>query len=352
MRAGPSSAARDPGAEWPKWIAGVRALGVPNALLASLVQADFAQRWERRSRALELRRAAGEIDEEGLARELGDHDEEQARELRAALGEPGFVAWEKDQVLRSFSAANPPLTEAEGEELYRLQKESDSKRRELTAAHARGEIDAVALDTALEALEEAHASEVKSILGGSRVGSADLVDDSARVNLRRQFKALNVPDDQIEKLADLDQARAVLETDLDESSDAAGQSDRSREAERLAVTEARDRAVERIVGPEAFQAWQRMTDPRWGALQKFAPAWNLNEAEAARVYALLQQRDAAARDAQLQALASQPSGGGPDWPAVQRELETQARSTADSLRQLLGPDRFQRMEQNGVFAPR
>lgn len=352
MRAGPSTAGDETGAEWPKWIAGVRALGVSNALLASLVQADFAQRWERRSRALELHRAAGEIDEEELARELGDHDEEQARELRAALGEPGFVAWEKDQVLRAFSAANPPLTEAEGEQLYRLQKETESKRRALTAAHARGDIDAVALDTAFGALEGTHASEVKSILGESRVGNADLVDDSTRGTLRRQFKPLNVPADQIEKLADLDQARAVLEKGLDQSSDAAGQSDRGREAERLALTEARDRAFERIIGPEAFQAWQRLTDPRWEALRKFAPAWNLSDADAGRVYALLQQRDATARERQLQALAAQPSSGGPDWPAVQRELETQARSTADSLRQLLGPDRFQRMEQNGVFAPR
>jgi hypothetical protein len=351
MRGGLSAAAGEPGAEWPKWIAGVRALGVPNSLLASLVQADFAQRWERRNRALELRRAAGEIDQEGFDRELGDHDEEQARELRAALGDAGFVAWEKDQVLRSFSGANPPLTEAEGEQLYRLQKESESKRRELTAAHARGEIDAVALDTALEALEATHASEVKSALGESRVGSADLTDDLARVNLRRQFKTLNVPADEIENLADLDQARAVLEKGLDQSSDAAEQSDLGREAERLAVTEARDRAFERAVGPEAFHAWQRMTDPRWEALQKFAPAWDINEAEAGRAYALLQQRDAAARECQLQALASLRSGGGPDWPAVQRELAAQARSTADSLRQLLGPDRFQRMERNGVFAP-
>ena len=351
MCAGPSEAG-EPGAEWPNWIASIRALGVPNALLARLVQADFAERWERRSRALELRRAAGEIDDEEAARELGDHDEEQARELRAALGEAGFAAWEKDQVLRAFSGANPPLTEAEGEQLYRLQKESEAKRRELTAAHARGEIDAVALDTALEALEETHASEVKSVLGESRVGSGDLADDAARVKLRRQFKTLNMPADQIEKLADLDQARALLEKGLDQSADGAGQSDRGREAERLAVTEARDRAFERVVGPEAFQAWQRMTDPRWEALQKYAPAWNLSAAEAGRVYALLQQRDAAVRERQLQALASQPGGSRPDWPAVQREVDTQARTTADSLRQLLGSERFQRMEQNGVFAPR
>lgn len=349
-RAEPSAVAGEAGAEWPKWIAGVRTLGVPNPLLASLVRADFEQRWERRSRALKLRHAAGEIGDDELARELGDHDEEQARELRAALGETGFAAWKKDQVLHSYADANPPLTEAEGNQLYRLQEEADSKRRELTAAHDRGEIDATTLDAELEALEEAHASKVKSILGESRMVSADQVDDSARGNLLHQFKTLNVPADQIEKLADLDQAKSVLEQGLEQSANAAGLSDAARQAERQAVTEARDRAFERILGPEEFQTWQRMTDPRWEALQKYAPAWNLDDTEEARVYALLQQRDAAARERQLQALASQRGGAAPDWPTVQRDLETQAQRTADSLRQLLGPDRFQRMEQNGVFA--
>lgn len=339
----------DGAAEWPRWIRSLRAAGVSARLLATLVTADFDHRWENRQRELQHRFERGEIDAATLTHAQGDHDQEQDREVRAALGEADFHAWKKDLVLRDLTFAGVALSPAESDQIYAWRASVEAQRRALEAAHRRGEIDDASLADRAAAVAADGQAKINALLGDARLAVLNLADDGVEVSLRQTTAQLNLPAKEFDELADLQRARVALQNDLDR----ANASDPSSSARHLAVDAARDEAYERILGPERFDEWRKSADRRYQVMQHYASALYLSDADIANVYASLQQQEKQARDYQLQALAATERGAPANWAAVQDQIDESKRQTEAALRQSLGEERFEKLQRNHVivFAP-
>jgi hypothetical protein len=336
-------------AEWPQWMAELRIAGVPNRVLASVVLTDFDRRWEQTQRKLQRDFDAGEIDSETLMRAATQHDREMESELRQALGETGFRAWQKDRLLHEFTLAGVPMSEEESDRIYQLRRTDEEHRRRLGEAQRRGEIDSLELSSRLGALDSDYQAKLVGVLGEKRINEMNFSGDGVEADVRRHLKRVDIPSGQVEELADVQRARDILQNDLAAHAGHNAEGDPAFEARRLAIDAARDQAFERILGSQSFAEWQKSRDPRFLNLRRYATAWQLNEAEVASVYASIQTQENRTRGYRLRALSAERQGVPTDWAAVQNQIDELAQQTEQSLRRALGDERFERLKRNEVL---
>jgi hypothetical protein len=338
-------------ADWPRWVDSLHKLGIPNRAIASMVLADFERRWEQRQNELQRRYDTGEIDAAVLARDRSGYEREQERELRQALGDEGFRQWEKENLLRSYAQVEPALNAEETELLYRVQKDIAQKRRDLDDAHSRGEIDSEMYEERAMALSTEQSDQTKKVIGENRLNKFHVEVDPIEAEMRRVTRRLNLPITQVDALVDIEQARGIMEEDLNaQLAKNPDLPEASVEARRLAIAAARDQAYESILGKNGFNSWQMSTDSRYETLRRFAPGWQLGDADVSRVYAAIQQQDQLTRERRLQALADERSGRPVDWAAVQNDLDALKAQTEQSLSASLGAERIARLKRNGVLS--
>ena len=338
--------------QWRPWAEILRARNAPYRVVADMVLADFTRRADASEREWQKKFDAGEIDRSTFLRAIESREQEQEAELRQALGEDGYRAWQRDEILRPFATAGIALDGAEQQQLFESGKTLRDKQRELETRYRNGQIDDGLLHSQLSALSDDHLATVKRILGEERYRGTQQEPEGEGANLRRLMSYLKVPPEKAEALVDLDQAREILHDDLNEQVGSGALSVESAQARRLAILAARDQSYEKILGPTGFDEFQKATDSRYEALRHFAPAWNLNTAEVGAIYSALQQQDRAIRDRQIQAVRAERNGQAVDWNEIRQQTQVIHEQTEQRLRQALGPERVERIKQQGVLSPR
>jgi hypothetical protein len=93
-----------------------------------------------------------------------EHEDERDGELRAALDEAGFKNWDIENRLRGLDLKNITLTAAETNALYELQKNLQSKLRNLAEANQKGEIDGAGFADAQNKAQADFDQQMKALL--------------------------------------------------------------------------------------------------------------------------------------------------------------------------------------------
>ena len=325
-KASPSSGLTGPA--WQQSLQQLRGAGVPNNVLAGLVVADFEIRWQKQLQEFEQRYQAGAVGDDERARFEARRDDEQEKELRAALGDEGFRQWDQDNSLRDLDLAKLQLSASETNALYQLRKDRARKDRTLAEAWRNGELDEADYNEQQSAAQQEYDQQFKLLLGDQRYEALQNSEEGMEAALRQKVKHLNPADSQIEVMVEAERKwnrqRSELERRAQETSNQQTPDRRLAYEEQLqALDTARDQEYMRALGTNDFDQLQKNEDRRYQLLQRYANAWSLSESDIEFIYSSVQSYQG-------------------KTPHSQDQIE-------QSLVSYLGPERFDRLKKNELF---
>lgn len=324
----------------------LRAMGVPNKILARVVLADIDAR--RTKHAAEVAKQCYGDPETMAALQL-EFDMGFDAEMRAALGEEGFKQWDKENMLRHVNSGKIELTDSETDAAYDLWKKLQQLELELRRARLKGEMDDADVSDTLEKAVAEFEQQMKALLGDERYAKAQQLDEqTAAMTLREEFAKANPTDAQFQELLKAQQQWNEQRAALDKQYQDDPSSPVYLEAIK-ALDEARDQEYRRVLGTNVFDTLQKEHDPRYSKMKKFAHIWGLDDDKIDWVYSTLKYYQKSIEDYQAQARALEAQGQKIDWDAVYRNVFQFAEQTGQILQNYLGQDSYTKLLQNGIF---
>jgi hypothetical protein len=337
------------GPVWQPWLQKLRAAGVPDDVIGGLVVADFQNRWEKKMSDVWRRYAAGEIDDDERAGLEAQHDVEQEKELKAALGN-GFESWDKTRTLADIDIAKMNLSSSEVDTLYQLRKELARKNRDLEAARRNGEIDPSEFSAQQSAAQGDYEKQFKTLLGDARYAARQNFDDEAGGALRRSLKKLNLSDGQAETVSEIQSNWNAQRLTLDRQAEAGQLDPTAYERQLQAADAARDQEYQRVLGTNGLNQWQQVQDTRFQTLKQYAGAWQLSDADVDYVFRVIQYKQSVADYYQKQAQTGGAPGQSADAAKAQENMRQLSMQAEQAVNNYLGSDRYMKLKQNGLFS--
>ena len=322
----------------------LRAMGVPNKVLARVVLGDL-QKHQNRYATEVSKKCYGDADI--LDAVQVEFDKGLDAEMRAALGEQGFRQWDEENMLREIKRGEIELTTSETDASYALWKKVRQRELESRDAKVKGDMDDADFNDAYEKTISEFNEQMKILLGNERYAKLQQTDDGAAA-FRQDLAKANPSDSQFEELLKTQQHWNDRRTELDRQFQDNPSS--SAYADQLkALDTARDEEYRRVLGDDAFDTLRKEQDSGYLQMKKYETIWGLDDNSVNEVYAAMKYYQKSAEDYQARARALDAQGQNVDWEGVNNNLQQFARQTQQSLQNYLGQDRFNRMQQNGVF---
>jgi hypothetical protein len=116
-----------------------------------------------------------------------------------------------------------------------------------------------------------------------------------------------------------------------------------------ALDAARDQEYRRVLGDTAFETLQKEQDPSYSRMKKYRTAWGLDDNSIDAVYGTMKYYEKNVEEYQARARALDAQDHSVDWDAVNRNLQQFSEQTQQALQNYLGQNRFNRLQQNGIF---
>jgi hypothetical protein len=324
----------------------LRAMGIPNKILARVVQADLDKRWTQHATEVTLKYHG---DPDAIAALQLETDKSKDAEMRAALGEDGFRQWDQENMMREVSRGKIQLTAAETDQAYDVWKKLQQRQLDLEQAKMDGTMDPADINEATDKAASEFSQQMKSVLGDERYAKSQHTDDdTTATNLRQDLAKANPDDSQFQALLKTQQQwneqRSALDKQFQNDGSSAAYADQIK-----ALDAARDQEYRRVLGDNAFDALQKDQDSGYTQMKKYETLWNLDDKSIDSVYGTIKYFQKSVADYEAQARALEAAGQSVDWDGANKNLQTFTEQTQQSLKNYLGPDRFNRMAQNGVF---
>lgn len=325
----------------------LRAMGVPNKVLARVALEDLEKRQNRYASEVS-KKCYGDPDT--LAALQLQFDKNLDAEMRAALGDEGFKQWDREKMLREADSGKVQLTASETDGVYDLWKKLQQRQLDLEQAKVDGTMDPAGISDAMEKAASDFNQQMKGLLGDDRYAKSQQLDGgSAAAGLQQDFAKVNPSDSQFQELLQTQKQwndqRLALEKQYQNDPSSPDYA-----AQLKALSDARDQTYRQVLGADAFSALQKSQDPGYNQMKKYETLWGLNDDKIDSVYGTLKYYDKAVEDYQRQLSALQAQGQNVDLDAANKNLQQFAGQTGQSLQNYLGQNTFNRMQQNGVFS--
>ena len=314
----------------------LRAMGVPNDMLALVAREDFEAQWDGR-----FKKCGSDRDK--LAAVQLEMDLSKDTQMRAALGDAGFKQWDQANMLWEAMNTRVDVTPAEAGELYGLKKKLQQRELELEQAKANGTMDDAEIDDASDKAHSEYNRQMKSLLGDDRYAKSQQTDDAfAAGNLQYSLAkdGVNPTDSQFQELFQALQQWNKSLSELDPySPDYA--------ARYQALNAALDQDYQQVLGSNVFAAYQERQDPGSGQMKKYQTLWGLDDDKIDYVYNTMKNYESSAQNYQAQINALQARGQNAD--AAIQELKQITDQTGQALQDHLGQDSFNKLQRNRLF---
>ena len=319
----------------------LRAKGVPENVLARFALTDIEEGWASRFDACRG-------DQEKLAAIQLQHDMGLDAEMRQALGESAFRHWDQNNMLKeAMLGSRMQLTTSEANAIYDAKKALQRRQWELDQARQNGAMDDAQVSAASAKAYSDFGEQMKAAMGEARYAEAMRGDDGTSA-LKDNLAKVNANPSQADQLLAFQQQMADRRSSLDKEF----QSDPSSElyAQRIkTLDEEQQEEYRRVLGDGVFDAMQKEQDGSYMKMKKYGATWGLDDGKIDSVYGAIKYYQKQVEDYQDQAHLMEAQGQHVDWDGVNQKLQQFAQATQQELRQDLGQDRFNRMQQNGVF---
>ncbi|MGA2853078.1 MAG: hypothetical protein ABSE90_02945, partial [Verrucomicrobiota bacterium] len=172
----------------------LRAMGVPNDVLALVALEDFEAQWDSR-----FEECLGDMDK--MSGVQLEHDMSKDAEMRAALGEEGFRQWDQKNMLWEAMSTEVETTASEAAAIYDLKKKLQQRLFELDKGKSKGEMDDAEVNDGYDKAYSEYNQQLKAVLGDERYAKSQQNDDAfVADNLRAQLATANPSDSQFQEL--------------------------------------------------------------------------------------------------------------------------------------------------------
>ncbi len=336
----------------PAAVAQLERLGLSRDVIVGALVEDVNHRTTQRMVALQKKFAPRPVPNREMVELSRQSEDEQARELKQALGEQGYHDWEKEQTLHALNRARPagdelPMSMAEADQAYRLQHEFDEKARDLQMAMEDGVADK-ADAAALQAQAQQNLDrELEKLLGTDRF-------NELRGNINPTAQVYQVYGDMNPTAA---QAQVIAQTDASYRARQAalaqqlGQTpgDAQLTAQLKALDDAHEDSLKQIFGADAYEKMKQQHDPTYQTLQKYAEAWQLGSNDVQGVYDAVRTFQDQASRLRSAAETDEAAGQRANWREVDTAIDQVRQKAETDLQNMIGDERFRRLKQNGVL---
>jgi hypothetical protein len=340
----------------PTAVAQLEQMGISRDILIHALLEDFNRRSEQQVAELQRKYAPRLVPDRAIVEFGRQNEAERIRELKAALGEDGYRAWDKAETLRALNQARPPgdplpMNDAEAEQAYRLQKAFDDKAAELRMAMEDGVADR-ADGSALQAqAQQTLDKELEKLLGQARF---DQLRGNAAPTLEvyRTFGDLSPTPAQAQAVVQAQAEYRTRETTLMQRLNENPADAGKLAAELKTMRTAQEEKLAQIFGREVYEQQKRQNDPTYKALQQYADAWELRGDELQSVYQNLRVFQDQAEQTRSFAEFREAAGQRVNWREIDAAIEQARQQTESGLQMLIGSERLRRLKQNGMLAAR
>jgi hypothetical protein len=329
-------------------VAELRKLGVSrDAIVEGLIN-DHTYRYDQRVRALKKKYAPKPVPPGELREMSWQMESEKTRELKEALGDAEYTAWDKDTTLAQLNMGGVRLDSQEAEKAYRLQKEFDEKNKALRMAKDEGVADEADTQALYNQAQQKLDQELETLLGKDRVAAMRGAPDPI-ADVTRRFDYLHPTTDQAKAVlsaeADIHSHEAALVQQLKENPSAAV----NLTAQLKAENDAREESLRRVFGADNYAALKQQNDSTYQKLTQYAEAWDLKDAQIQPLYATLSafhdEADRTRTVAEMKAAAGQPV----NWHEINAGIDQARQQVEAGLAATIGGERVRRLEKNGLL---
>jgi hypothetical protein len=320
----------------------LRAMGVPNDVLALVARVDMEAQWDPR-----FEQCHGDMDK--LAALQLEMDMSKDTEMRAALGEEGFRRWDQGCMLWEAMSTKVDVSSSEAASIYSFKKKLQQRQHELEQARLKGTMDDAAIDDAYNKALSEYNQQLKTVLGEERYAKSQQLDEGfAAEALRHQLAKANPTDAQFQELFKAERESDKARSELDRQF----QNDMS-SLEYLkklkTLNEARDKEYQRVLGTDAFDTLRKEQDPSYSQMKKYETVWGLDSDKIDYAYNAMRNYEKSVDDYKTKVMTLQSGGQNVDWDAVGKKLQQFATETQQALQSQLGQDSFDKLQRNRVF---
>ena len=320
----------------------LRALGVPNEVLARIALTDFESQWDERFEACQgdmARTAALQLEK----------DRAKDSAMAAALGEEGFRLWDQNYMLWEALSTPVAVSPEESDAIYALKKKLQLRNRELEQARLDGTMDEASINAACDLAYSEHFRQLNLILGDERYAVSQQLDDAFAADiLRHRLAGANPSDAQFRELFKLERDWNKVRMELDHRFQNQPLS-AEYQARSRALEQTRDQEYQRVLGADVYAAFQKAQDPAYGQMKKFETLWGLDDGKIDYVYDTMKAYEESVSIYKAEVLGRQSQGGNVDWEAVNKDLQSFAENTRGTLRAQLGQASFDKLQNNRVL---
>lgn len=320
----------------------LRAMGVPNDLLARVAKVDFEVEWDNR-----FAECKGDMDKLAAVQLAMNLNKDAA--MRAALGDEGFRKWDQKMMLWEAMSSPVDVTASEASALYDLKKKVQQRLYELDQARLNGTMDDAQINAASDKAYAEYFQQMKDLLGEDRYKkSQQLDDDFLAGNLRARLAKVNPDDTQFQELFKAEQEfnNSRMELDHQFNDDVTSP---EYQARLQALNDAHDQEYQRVLGTNAFYNLQEQQDPNYAQMKKYEDMWGLDDTKINYVYDTLKTYQKNLQDYQGQLITLQAQGQSIDQDTVKNTLQQITGKAQQALRNYLGEDSFNRLQRNRIF---
>ena len=268
--------------------------------------------------------------------------------MRAALGEAGFRAWDREFTLRAFNLKNTTVTDAETDTLFHLRKNFDQEMREIQAARDDGSIDEADCSALQDKLQTTFQDKMQAVFGEERYAALQ-GQESPAAQVRKEFFAVKPTDPQVAELTraqkEWSRRHEELEKSLRQNPNENGEFQKGIEA----ADKAREDAYQDTLGASAYAEYKKQQDSRYISMKQYATAWGITDENVERIYQTIAAYERSNKELQAQVTELEASGHGDDREEIDQAIQQSAETARRVLQNYLGADRYARMEQNQIF---
>lgn len=330
------------------WVQALRDAHVSEKIIADVAAANFEDRWHALALEAQKKFDRGEISQADLTGFDLNHDDEKEKEMRAALGDAGYRAWDQASELADLSRAGLQLSSDDSDKLYDLRKDLDRKRLAMDKARHDGKLTDEQAASQSEALYAQYNQDLLKLLGDDRFAQIQNGGDTGMSELKRNLAAVDANDSQVSNMQTAQQSWNSERNQLDIKLQKGEVTAEDYQQQMKTLDAQRDEQFQKALGTNGFAQFQREQSDQYQTLKRLGPDLGFNSDDVNELYSMVQDYQNEVRDYRDRAQQMQSQGQTVDWAAVDKVLANYSQQTQDALRQELG-DKFDKLKRSNVL---
>ncbi len=323
--------------DYPAFVRQLRAAGLSEETIGTLVVAELRDRSIDDSLALQRKWSRGELTQEEYQKQQRQLGKDQEATLEALLGKKGYRRYQidHDYQLRQL-ALNSNLSSKTLEKYFDLRKASQDKLNELADKFPPGGGD---YQDKVAAQQKAFQDELVKALGSNTVATINAETSWQVQNMRRQLQAVKVSDDEYAQIGQIFQNYQQEQQRLSAMQQRGDVSGQDLGPQYQALAQQQKDQLSALLGSDRYAEYEKQNDSTYQQMKQWAKPNGLSDAQADYLYQVIKNWRSQQQDLYKQLQAKQLQGA--DYNAAVEQASVDVKNT---LQRYLGADQYNRLK--------